>query len=290
MEQVLELEGVCRSYPDFSLRDVSLHLPRGYIMGLIGPNGAGKTTLIKLILNLVRRDAGTIRVFGRDNLTDEVAIKERIGFVPDEPRYHEDVALKSIAAAVAPLYRHWDPQRFRVLAGEFELPLAKKFKKLSHGTKTKFALALALSHRAELILLDEPTTGLDPVFRRQLLDMLSELLQDEHSSVLLSTHITSDLERTADYVTFLVDGEVALSRSMGELAESWAVVKGGREALDDSVRASLQGVRVGAHGFEGLTSSADDARKRFGNDIVVEPATLEDIMVLYGKEEPNHVG
>jgi ABC-2 type transport system ATP-binding protein len=287
MDYALEIDSVCKRYEGFTLNDVSLRLRRGYIMGLIGPNGAGKTTLIKLILNLIRRDGGAIRVLGRDNLADEAAVKSRIGFVPDEPRFHEDAALKDLASAIAPFYAKWDERRFRTLAGEFELPLRKKFKKLSHGMKTKFALALALSHGAELVLLDEPTTGLDPIFRRLLLDMLAGLLQDERVSVLFSSHITADLERTADFVTFLRDGRAVFSNPMDQLAESWAVVKGGREMLDADARAFLQGVRVRRHGFEGLTSRIDEARRRFGNGFVIERASLDDIMVLFGKECSN---
>jgi ABC-2 type transport system ATP-binding protein len=287
MDNTLDIEGVGKRYKGFALSEVSLQLPRGYIMGLIGPNGAGKTTLIKLILNLVRRDGGAIRVCGLDNLADEAAIKSRIGFVADEPRFHEDVRLRELAAAAAPFYAKWDERRFRALAGEFELPLEKKFKKLSHGTKTKFALALALSHGAELVLLDEPTTGLDPVFRRRLLDMLAGLLQDERSSVLFSSHITADLERTADFVTFLLDGRVVFSDRMDRLVEDWAVVKGGREMLDADARAFLQGVRVRPHGFEGLTSRVEEARRRFGDGFVIERASLDDIMVLYGREVAN---
>jgi ABC-2 type transport system ATP-binding protein len=287
MEYALEIQRADKRYEGFTLDDVSLQLPRGYIMGLIGPNGAGKTTLIKLILNLIRRDGGNIQVFGQDNLADEAVIKSRIGFVPDEPRFHPDATLRELAASVAPFYAKWDDARFRALAGEFELPMKKKFKKLSHGTKTKFALALALCHDAELVLLDEPTTGLDPVFRRRLLDMLAGLLQDERVAVLFSSHITADLERAADFVTFLSDGRVVFSEPMDQLTERWAVVKGGREMLDADARAFLQGVRVRAHGFEGLTSQVDEARRRFGNGFVVERASLDDIMVLYGKEGAN---
>jgi ABC-2 type transport system ATP-binding protein len=274
----LHIESVTKRYEGFTLDDVSLRLPRGYIMGLIGPNGAGKTTLIKLILNLIRRDGGSIRALGLDNLADEAELKARIGFVPDEPRFHPDATLREVAASVAPFYPKWDDARFRALA------LKKRFKKLSHGTKTKFALAMALCHGAELVLLDEPTTGLDPVFRRRLLDMLAGLLQDENVSVLFSTHITADLERAADYVTFLSNGRAVFSKPMDELNESWAVVKGGPETLDADARAFLQGVRVRAHGFEGITSQVNEARQRFGNGYVIERASLEDIMVLYGKE------
>jgi len=166
MDTALDIDGVSKQYTGFCLDGVSFKLPRGYIMGLIGPNGAGKTTLVKLILNLVRRDGGPIRVFGLDNLAGEAELKARLGFVPDEPRFHEDVTLSALKTVTAPFYPKWSEERFQVLASAFELQLDKKFKTLSHGTKTRFALALALSHGAELVLLDEPTSGLDPVFRR----------------------------------------------------------------------------------------------------------------------------
>jgi ABC-2 type transport system ATP-binding protein len=287
MDLALEIERVGKSYKGFALADASFSLPRGYIMGLIGPNGAGKTTLIKLILNLVRRDSGSIRVFGQDNLLYEAGIKGRIGFVPDEPGFHADVPLRDLAAATALLYRNWQQAVFARLVSEFQLPMGKKFKLLSHGTKTKFALALALSHGAELLILDEPTAGLDPVFRRELLDRLAGFLQDERISVLFSSHITSDLERIADYVTLVRAGRVVFSRPKDEIRDNWGIVRGGRELLDAGTRAFFDGVRVREHGFEGLTSRIQEARRRFGGRALVERASLDDIMVLMGKEE-NH--
>jgi ABC-2 type transport system ATP-binding protein len=281
----LEIAGIRKSYEGFALRDVSFHLPRGYIMGLIGPNGAGKTTLIKLILNLVRPEAGSINVLGIGSPADEAEIKSRIGFVPDEPHYHGDVTLENLKSVTAPFYPRWSEERFQSLASEFELELHKKFKTLSHGTKTRFALALALSHDAELIVLDEPTSGLDPVFRRKLLDVLSGVLQDERASILYSTHITSDLERTADFVTFLRGGRVEFSRPKDEVIGTWGVVRGGREILDDQARAFFEGVREREHGFEGLTSRVDEAQQRFGARVVVDRASLDDIMVLMGRKK-----
>ena len=285
MEYGLEIDGAGKQYKGFALQDVTFRLPRGYIMGLIGPNGAGKTTLIKLILNLIRRDAGSIRVFGLDNLAREAEIKSRIGYVPDEPQYHGDITLENLKAATAPFYPLWDEQRFRQLASRFELPLRKKFKTLSHGMKAKFALALALSHGAELVVLDEPTSGLDPVVRRELLDILAGLLQDERVSILFSSHITSDLERTADFVTFLRDGRIVFSSPKDDVMASWGVVKGGREILDAEARAFFEGVRIREHGFEALTSRVQEARRRFGDRVVIDRASLDDIMVLMGREE-----
>jgi ABC-2 type transport system ATP-binding protein len=287
MDLALEIERVGKAYKGFALADAAFSLPRGYIMGLIGPNGAGKTTLIKLVLNLVRRDSGAIRVFGLDNLLHEAEIKGRIGFVPDEPGFYADVPLRDLASATALLYRNWRPDVFARLVSEFQLPMGKKFKTLSHGAKTKFALALALSHGAELLLLDEPTAGLDPVFRRELLDRLAGLLHDERVSVLFSSHITSDLERIADYVTLVRAGRVVFSRSKDEIRDNWGVVRGGKELLDAGARAFFDGVRVREHGFEGLTSRIQEARRKFDGQALVERASLDDIMVLMGKEE-NH--
>ena len=285
MDDAIELVGVCKSYRGFALRDVTLSLPRGYVMGLVGPNGAGKTTLIKLIMGLARRDAGTVRVLGADDLERTPRVKARIGFVPDEPRHLGEATVAAIAAATAPFYPGWDRARFAALAAELELPLGKRFKTLSHGTKTKLALALALSVGAELLVLDEPTSGLDPVVRRELLGRLSGLLQDGRTAVLYSTHITSDLERVADLVTFLRGGEVVLSGSRDQVLDRWAVVRGGRELLDPALRGLLAGVRVGELSVEALTQHPDEARARLGAAAVVERATLEDIMALHGRED-----
>jgi len=204
-------------------------LPYGYIMGLIGPNGAGKTTTIKLIMNLLRRDDGEIRIFGKDNLEYEMEIKSRIGFVYDTPTFYEHLNLKQMKNIIAPFYKNWDEVLFQRYIKEFELPLKRKVKALSRGMLMKFALPIALSHHAELIIMDEPTSGLDPVFRRELLDILSALIQDEKKSILFSTHVTSDLERIADYITFINRGKVVFSRTRDEIFEKYGVVKGGKQ-------------------------------------------------------------
>ena len=283
MENILEIEGLGKEYKGFTLKDVSFNLPRGFIMGLIGPNGSGKTTIIKLIMNLVRRNAGEIRVFGRDNLKHEVAVKERIGFVYDNPYFHDDVSLSRIRSAFALFYENWDEPLFLSLIHEFDLPLKKKFKKLSHGMKMKFALALALSHHADLILMDEPTSGLDPIFRRELLDKLSEVVMNEETSVLFSTHITSDLERIADYITFIRNGELVFSCSQDEVMENWGIIKAGKALLNEENRLEFKGIRIHEFGIEALTSNVNDVQHRFKSDIVVEKATLEDIMFFMDK-------
>jgi ABC-2 type transport system ATP-binding protein len=283
----LEVSGLRKTFKGFALNDVSFDLPKGYVMGLVGPNGAGKTTIIKLIMNLINPEAGEVRVLGLDNRRQEAEAKAKIGFVYDVMPFYMDVTLKDTKRAIAPFYRGWNESLFQELALTFELPLGKKVKKLSQGMQTKFALALALSHDAELLILDEPTTGLDPVFRRELLHGLSGLLQDEKKSVLFSTHITSDLERIADYVTFIRNGSILLTETREELRETWGVVRGEEAviaALDPEIR---RGARRHPHGMDVLVSDAASAGKRVGDRAVVERASFEDIVVLLG-EVVNH--
>jgi ABC-2 type transport system ATP-binding protein len=280
MDYAIEIGGLRKAYKGFTLKDVSFALPRGTIMGLVGPNGAGKTTVIKLILNLVRRQAGEVKIFGEDVIACEKAVKSRIGFVHEVPALVEDVTLRNIAAAVAPLYERWDETHFQSLISDFGLPLGKKFKKLSHGMKMKFSLALALSHDADLLILDEPTSGLDPVFRRELLERLSGLIQDERKAVLFSTHITSDLEMTADYITLLHAGEMVFSLPKDEIRETWAVVRGGPELLNGRLRPIFRGVRETPHYVEALTSNVGALKSESPPGAVIEKASIEDIMVF----------
>jgi ABC-2 type transport system ATP-binding protein len=278
MDKVIEIRGLSKDYGDFRLKNVSFSVPRGYIMGLIGPNGAGKTTIIKLILNLIRRDGGDIRVFDLDNLVQEVTVKRRIGFVHDSPIFYEHLPLKTLKDTVARFYPTWNDDLFFRLMQEFDLPVGRRFSRLSRGMKMKFALALALSHRADLLILDEPTSGLDPVFRRELLSRLSTFIQDEGKSVLFSTHITSDLERIADFITFIRDGEIVFSSPRDEILEIWAVVKGGHELLAPENRSLFRALRQREYYVQALTADAGEAKRRLGDGVVIEKASLEDIM------------
>lgn len=280
----LELHGVRKTYRGFRLDDISFSLPRGFIGGLIGPNGSGKTTIIKLIMNLVRREAGEIRVFGLDNRRDEVAVRSRIGFVYDVPGFWDDQPLAAHRRALGAFYPRWSDATFNRLAGEFSLPLDAKFKTLSGGMRMKFALAMALSHDADLLIMDEPTAGLDPVFRRELLQRLSAILQDEGKSILFSTHITSDLERVADFITFVRGGRVAFSLPRHELFDGWAIVKGDAAVLARLDPSTVKGTRRRSVGAEVLVSDAASARRAIGASAVVERPRLDDVMVLMDGE------
>lgn len=241
-DNVLVLNGVCKSYPGFDLRDVSFELPRGYVMGLVGPNGAGKTTTIRMIMNLARPDAGKITLMGTQVGKNEIELKRRIGYVPENHEFYSDMTVDWTARFVSRLYPSWSDTRFRELLKKYNVDSAKKVGALSKGTRAKLAMALALAPNPELLILDEPTSGLDPIVRRELLSDLLEFVSDGERSVLFSTHITSDLERIADYITIIVDGAVAVSDELETvLARArktnptasiedllWTFVKGGR--------------------------------------------------------------
>jgi ABC-2 type transport system ATP-binding protein len=280
MDNALELIHIDKRYKGFALSDVSLTLPAGTIMGLVGPNGAGKTTVIKLILNLIRRHGGEIRVFGLDNIRREAEVKARIGFVHETPHFMEDVMLKDLASAIAPFYETWDEPRFRSLAGEFGLPLGKKFKALSHGMKMKFQIALALSHEADLLIMDEPTSGLDPVFRRELLERLSGVLQDERKAILFSTHITTDLERTADSITFLHRGRVVFSLPKDDIRDRWGLVKGPNDLLTAETRRLFKGLRQTSLGFEAVVDDIPAVRRAFDSRAIIDRASIDDILLF----------
>lgn len=280
MDNILYVDNLCKKYKNFKLNNVSLQLPKGFIMGLIGENGAGKTTLIKLIMNLVKKDSGDIKVFDKDNLKFEREIKDRIGFVYDEVCYYDHMSLKENGNMVSMLYSKWDKDKFNYYLNKFELNKDKKLKELSKGMRMKFSLCIALSHGAEFIIMDEPTVGLDPVVRSEVLEELQSLMENENMGVLISTHITSDLEKIADYITFIKDGSIIFSKSKDEIMESYKIIKGDCNILTKEVEKHFEGISKNRFGFEGLTSQVDKVREILGDNIVVDRATIEDIMIL----------
>lgn len=288
MKNILEISNLSKHYNQFSLQDVSFSLKPGFIMGFIGPNGAGKSTTIKIIMNLIRKSSGDVEVFGLDHLQHEKEIKSRIGFVYDENHYYENLTIPQIEKIIAPFYKKWDRELFNKLIHDFQLPYKKKLKDFSKGMKMKFSLAIALSHNAELIIMDEPTAGLDPVFRSELLTLLSDIIQDENVSVFFSTHITTDLEKIADYITFINEGKIVFSETKDTVLETYAIVKGNKELLDDETRNLFISIRESSFGFEGLTDNLDQLSKSFKQNVIIEKASLEDIMV-YTVRRREHV-
>lgn len=279
MEPILEVKGLRKSFGDFTLQDISFSLPRGFIMGLIGPNGSGKSTTIRLIMNLLKKEAGEIRICGMDAHRHELAVKQKIGFVYDENYYYDELTALEMKSIVKPFYREWDEEAFHYYIDRFQLPVKKKIKELSKGNKMKFALTMALSHHAELIIMDEPTAGLDPVMRSELLEVLGELIQDERIGILFSTHITADLDKVADYITMINEGKVVFSLAKDTLQETWGLVKGGKSQLTPAIRKKLIGVRESSFGFEGLITDKTQMAGLLGEQVVIERPTLEDIMI-----------
>lgn len=276
---MLEVNNLTKQFKTFKLDNVSFKLEPGYIMGFIGPNGSGKSTTIKLIMNLLKKDSGDIKIFGKDHIEFEKEIKNRIGFVYDESYFYEDLSISQMKNIISPFYKDWDNDLFNKYMKDFDLDPKQKIKKLSKGMKMKFSLAVALCHNADLIIMDEPTSGLDPVFRREILDILYDLIQDENKSIFFSTHITTDLEKIADYITFINEGEIVFSKSKDEILESYAMVKGGNDLLNSESRKEFIGLRETHVGFEGLTQNKDKLRRLFSSDVIIERPTLEDIMV-----------
>lgn len=281
MAALLQINGLCKQFKDFKLKNVSLTLDKGYIMGFIGPNGAGKSTTIKLVMNLLRRDSGEILVFGQDNITHDKEIKNRIGFVFDESVYYEELTVSEMKGIVSRFYQRWDDAAFARYLKEFDLPRGRKIKELSMGMKMKFSLAVALSHGAELLIMDEPTSGLDPLVRSELLDILAKEMEDGRKAVFFSTHITSDLDKVADYITLINDGEILFSKTKDEIVEGYGLVKGGRELLDGDTRKAFVGVRTNQFGFEGLANDRREVRRLFGDRVLVEKPTLEEVMLYF---------
>lgn len=286
MEPALEIRSLRKEFGSFTLKDISLTLDKGYIMGFIGPNGAGKSTTIKLILNLLKRDGGEIRVSGKDNKKHEIEVKNKIGFVLDENYYYEELTVNEMKSMVAPFYKFWDDNVFNSYLKRFDLPPRKKIKDLSRGMKMKFALAVALSHHAELLIMDEPTSGLDPVVRSEFLDILSDLIQKDEVAIFFSTHITSDLDKIADYIAFINNGELIMNTTKDDILDNYGLIRGPKELKANEIP-GLIGIRENSFGFEALVQDRNKARKMFGDKIAVDKPSLEDIMVYHTRRDKN---
>ncbi|MCG8643262.1 MAG: ABC transporter ATP-binding protein [Desulfobacterales bacterium] len=285
MDNILEITNLRKEYTGFSLKDISFTLPRGFIMGFIGPNGAGKSTTIKLIMNLLKKDSGEVKIFGKDHIECEREIKNRIGFVYDQNYFYETLTVDEMKNIVAPFYTEWDDEIFIKYLKKFNVSKNKRIKDLSRGMQMKFSLAIALSHNAELIIMDEPTSGLDPLVRRNLLDILYELIQDENKGVFFSSHITSDLDRIADFITFISNGEIIFSTTKDEILDNYAIIKGSNELINIEIKKEFIGFRENRFGFEALVKDKQKIRKIYKDNVIIEKPTLEDIMVYHTRGE-----
>lgn len=280
MDNALEIKGLCKQYEGFTLENVSFTLPRGAVMGFIGENGAGKTTTIKSILNLIHRDAGTIRVLGLDNIGDERAVKERIGVVLEDGCFLNTLNARQVDTLMGKAYQNWKPEQFFSFMQRFGIDERKKIKDYSKGMRMKLSIAAALSHGAELLIMDEPTSGLDPVVRDEVLDLFYDFMQDEGHAILLSSHITSDLDKIADYITFIHSGRIVLSEPRDELLDTYGVLHCTADQLAALDPAVVRAKRVGAFGCEALVR-----RSGVPENWTVEPVNIEQIMLFLTRGE-----
>ena len=282
MNNVLEINNITKDYKKFKIDNISFNLPKGYIMGFIGANGAGKTTTIKLILNMIKRDSGEIKVFGLDNIREEERIKEQIGVVFDECYYLEDWTLNDVEKAVSMFYKNWNSSIYEKYLKEFNLARDKKVKDLCRGMRMKLMIAVAFSHEAKLLILDEPTSGLDPVARDEFLDILRDYIEDEEKSVIFSSHITSDIEKIADYITYINNGKIIFTGEKDEFLEKYCIIKGGKEDITESQKKEIIGLRIHSTGFEGLIELKKAVG--FSSKVIIEKASLDEIMIYMNKE------
>lgn len=280
MTNVIEIKNLTKRYINFLLDGISFAVPAGFVCGFIGQNGAGKTTTLKLMLGMALKDGGDIRLLGRP--AGEVSIKEEVGVLFEQPYYQEDWTPSDVERAVRPFYTRWDSAAYHSYLRRFGLDEKQKFKTMSRGMKMKLGMAVTLSHDARILLLDEPTSGLDPVGRDEMLDILRDYMVREGRSVFFSTHITSDLEKIADYITYIHKGRIVYSGPKDDLMEQFCLVRGGAEDLPPAKRASLMGLREHTGGFEAMARMEDIGG--FPPGVITEAVTLEDIMVYMSRE------
>ncbi len=283
---ILELNNINKKYDnqdDFAIKDVSFSLKEGYIMGLIGKNGAGKTSIINMIMNIVKLDSGNINIFKKDHIEYEKEIKDNIGFVYEDSNYYERLSVYEMKNLIAPFYSKWNDDEFNNYLKRFEINGNKKISELSKGMKVKFSLSIALSHNAKLIIMDEPTSGLDPISRREMLDILQELIEKDKISVLFSTHITTDLDKIADFITYIDNGQVLFSKSKEEIMDKYKIIKAGLTDLDKIDEKIIIGINKTNLGFDGLIKS-EDLNKLEDIEYVIETPVIEDLMYYMGRD------
>lgn len=289
MEHVLELKEVSKDYGDFKLDQVSFAVPEGCICGFIGQNGAGKTTTIQLILDSIRRDGGEITVFGRDMRKEGAALKEDIGVVFDEMGFHDFMTPNDINRMMKNVYRNWEEETFFDYLKRFSLPGKKKCGTFSRGMQMKLQIAAALSHRARLLLMDEPTSGLDPIVRNEILEIFQEYVMEENHTVLLSSHITGDIERIADMIAFIDRGKIVLCGNKNEILEKHGLLKCRKAELEQLDPADIISTRSYAYGVEALVKDREKCARKY-SPMLVEQTTLEEIMIFYVNRKRREAG
>ncbi len=284
MENILEVKNLCKKYDNFELKNITFSLPKGMIMGFIGENGAGKTTTIKAILDIIKSYSGEIKIFGLDNRKYESKIKEDIGVVLDDMFFPEILTPNDIDNAMRGIYKNWDSKMFYDYLKEFSLLPNQQIKTFSKGMRKKLEIVTALSHHPKLLILDEPTSGLDPVARAEITQIFQSILEKEDCSILLSSHITTDLEHIADYITFISNGEIVLSKTTDELLDNYGIVKCREKEFRSIAKKDYIKYIKTKYEYEVLVENKKDFKAKY-NIAVIDKITLDDLMVLMIKGE-----
>lgn len=283
MESILQVENLTKQYSGFTLDHVSFSIPKGTIMGLIGENGAGKSTTINAILDLIKKDEGKVTFWGKE-LSSSKELKEDIGVVFDGVNFHETLTPAKVGKVSSAAYKQWDDKVYRDYLKRFQLPLDKEIKTLSKGMKMKLCIAAALSHNPKLLILDEATSGLDPVMRDDILDVFLEFVQDEDHSIMMSSHITTDLEKVADYITFIHQGKVLFSKTKDELRYHYGIIRCKTADFEQIDKSEILAYRKDDYQWNVLVAEKEKARRTY-KTTVVDDATIDDILLLYVKGE-----
>lgn len=283
MDNILEVRNLTKQYADFTLDHVSFSIPKGTIMGLIGENGAGKSTTINAILDLIHKDDGTVTFWGQE-LSSAKQLKEDIGVVFDGINFYETLTAAKVGKISQTAYKQWEDRLYREYLNRFQLPTDKEIKTFSKGMKMKLCIAVALSHRPKLLILDEATSGLDPVMRDDILDVFLEFVQDEEHSIMISSHITTDLEKVADNITFIHHGKVLFCKAKDELLYQYGIVRCGAAVFDEIDKSEILAYRKEDYQWNVLVADKQKARRRYKN-AVVDDAAIDDILLLYVKGE-----
>jgi len=291
LDTILEVQSLCKQYKksDFSLHDVSFSLPRGAIMGFVGENGAGKSTTIGCILNTLIKDGGSIKVFGKEMADDRVDIRNDIGVVYETNSFPEHLTATQITSAMGYIYSEWDDKLFGEYLAKFRLPKNKRIKTFSRGMTMKLAIAVALSHRPKLLILDEATSGLDPIARDEILDVFLDFVQDENHSIFLSSHITSDLEKVADYITFIHEGKIIFSEKKDVLKYHYGIMRLKAAQFDGVEKQDILAVRRHDYQIDVLVADKQGAEKKYFG-VVIDNITIDEIMLMLVKGENTNAG
>ena len=284
MKNVIEIQDLKKSYPNFTLKIDELKIPSGEVIGLIGENGAGKTTLIKLLLKTINKDSGKIKIFNKNLEENEIDIKEEIGLVLDNTFFPENLNSKDINLIMKDIYKNWDEELFHKYLNDFNIKDNQTLKTLSKGMKKKVEIATALSHHPKLLILDEATSGLDPIVRNEILDLFLDFISDDEHTILLSTHITSDLEHIADHIIFINKGEIFLESPRDEIIDNYGILKCDIDDFKKIDKKDIVSYKKNKYNYEILIKNRNKLSKKY-KDYVIDKITLEDLMLLIIKGE-----